>query len=275
MHDDEELRAQLEIARATIASQSMRIHELEQAVQRGRGADALREILQLSAIVGETVGQAPYRALLQGIIQAAQRLFDAGAASIALLDHQTNELIFEAAVETQIVGLRFPAHQGIAGWVMMTGEPLAVADVRRDPRFARDFAETTGYLPKSILAVPLLVGEDVEGVLEILDKANDAAFDLDDMEAAALFARPAAVAVEQARMVRSVGTAIIEELRRLATERGQTDLAEAAHAALSDGSGVSAQTLELARLVHRLARRGDRGTQLAIDILTSVVKYLA
>jgi signal transduction protein with GAF and PtsI domain len=271
--EESDFRRELERAHATIASQAMQIHQLEEAAQRESGLDALREILQMSEIVGEAIGQSPYRALLQGILQAARRLFDAAAASVALLDHDANELVFEAATDAHIVGLRFPAHQGIAGWVVMTGEPLVVSDVQRDPRFAQDFAQSTGYVPRSILAVPLMVREDVEGVLSVLDKANNATFGLDDMEAAALFARPAAVAVEQARMVSSVGTMLVAELSRLASERGNADLTRASEAALAGSSSTAGQTLELARLVHRLGQRGERATQLAIDVLSSVARY--
>jgi GAF domain-containing protein len=274
MTEDSELRRELDAARATLATQAMQITQLQSEVQRQSGVQALRELLQLSDIVGVTVGQSPYRALLDGIVNAARRIFDAGAASILLLDHETNELVFQAATGGgDVINMRLPAYQGIAGWVVMTGEPIAVGDVRRDPRWAKDFAATTGYIPQSIMAAPLIVGEDVEGVLEVLDKASAASFGLDDMDLLGLFARPAAIAVEQARMVTGIGGLLVKELERLADEHGDTDLAQAAEVALSDGQRTPDQTLELARLVHQLGRRGDRARQLAIDVLTSVITY--
>src|SRR5438270_13342957 len=97
MTEDSELRRELDAARAALASQAMQISQLQGEVQRQSGVQALRELLQLSDIVGVTVGQSPYRALLDGIVNAARRIFDAGAASILLLDHETNELVFQAA----------------------------------------------------------------------------------------------------------------------------------------------------------------------------------
>jgi GAF domain-containing protein len=253
----------------------MQIHRLEQESQQRADVEALREVLALADIVGVAVGHVPYRALLEGIVTAAARLFDAGAASIALLDHESNELVFEASTGgSDVVGMRFPAHQGIAGWVVMTGEAIAVSDVQRDPRFAKDFASSTGYIPRSILAVPLIVGAEVEGVLEVLDKASAASFGLDDMDLLSLFARPAAVAVEQARMVTSMGSILVGELSRLAQEQGQDELAQAAHRALAAGSPTTDQTLELARLAHDLGRRGERARQLAIDVLTSIARSM-
>ncbi len=52
----------------------------------------------------------------------------------------------------------------------MSGEGIAVADVAQDMRFAREVAETTSFVPSTILAVPLVDGRDgVVGVLELLD----------------------------------------------------------------------------------------------------------
>lgn len=275
MSEESNLRGELEAARATVATQAVQINQLQQQSQNKSGIAALRELLQLSDIVGVTVGQTPYRALLDGIVNAARKIFDAGAASILLVDHDTNELVFQAATGggDDVLNMRFPAYQGIAGWVVMTGEPIAVGDVRRDPRWAKDFAKSTGYIPKSIMAAPLIVGEDVEGVLEVLDKANSASFGLDDMDLLGLFARPAAIAVEQARMVTNIGGLLVTELGHLAEGSGDTDLAHAAQETLADGHQTPDQTLELARLVHTLSRRGERARQLAIDVLASVAKY--
>ncbi len=273
LSEEADLRRELEEARAAIAAQALQIHRLEQAAASSAAPGSLRDLLELSEVIGATVGESPYRLLLSGLIEAAKKLFDAAAASVLMLDHATNELVFEASSDQEVLGMRFPAHQGIAGWVMMTGEPIAVGDVRRDPRFARDFAESTGYVPKSILAVPMIVGDEVEGVMEILDKKSAASFGLDDMELMGMFARPAAVGVEQARLVRDIGTMLVRELQRLATERENVELAEAASTALGEDVSASEQTLELARLVHRVARRGDRSRQLALEILNAVLRF--
>jgi GAF domain-containing protein len=271
--DDQALEHELNAARSTIANQAIQIQRLQQAAESQGAPAILRELLELSEIVGATVGETPYRQLLNGIAEAARRLFDAGAASILLLDQETNELVFEAGTGSgEVVGRRIPAHQGIAGWTAMSGEPIAVGDVRQDPRWAKDFAQSTGYVPSSILSVPMFSGEDVVGVLQVLDKASAASFGLDDMELLGLFAGPAAIAVEQARMVQNIGRILVRELGQLAEQRGEGDIAAAAQSVLSDSAGASDQTLELARLVHSLARQGERHRQLALEILASVVR---
>ncbi|HZU14686.1 MAG TPA: GAF domain-containing protein [Chloroflexota bacterium] len=268
----EDLQRELVAARATVADQAVEIRQLREELAGANGAAPLRDLLQLSTVAGETIGSSSYRALLLGIIEAACRLFDAAAASVLILDHETNELVFVAATDKSVLGLRFPSHQGIAGWVAMTGEPIAVSDVRRDPRFASGFAQSTGYVPRSIMAAPLLLGDDVEGVIEVLDKNDNTSFGLDDMEMLGLFAHPIAIAVGQAQMVTNVGRMLLDTLAEVAEGRGDTGLAGLIGRALAGDAEPSEQTLALARLVHTIGRRGERARRLALDILESVAR---
>lgn len=276
MSEVEDLRRELEFARSIIARQSEEINRLERSEERITAVDVLREVMELGDIAGTALGQGRYQALLEGIIAAAQHLFNARAASIMLLDGASGELVFEASTDREaggILGMRFPANQGIAGWVVMTGEPLAVGDVRQDPHFARDVAQSTGYLPDSILAVPLIVHDGVEGVLEVLDKRGGTSFDLDDIALLSLFARPAALAVEQARLVSGIGKLLLQELANLAGTRGNVALQEAVHIAVERESPLAGETLELARLLQNLTRQGKAEQQLATDLLRSIARY--
>jgi len=76
------------------------------------------------------------------------------------------------------------------------GQPIEIADVTRDPRFARDVAESTGYVPRAILAMPLETDRAMLGVIEDLDRRKDGGSGARDMELLALFARQAALAIE-------------------------------------------------------------------------------
>jgi GAF domain-containing protein len=166
-------------------------------------------------------------ALLQSVVDATVVLFDAEAASIALHDPATDRLVFEVAAGGQgggVVGLSIPVDEGIAGYVFTTGAPLALADVERDARFGRSAAEQTGYVPRSLVAVPLVDDEGTIGVLEVIDKRADGSFDLRDIELATVFARQAAVAIRAARVERDTATLLRSALLVLAgAETGRTD----------------------------------------------------
>ena len=117
--------------------------------------------------------RAPMLNDLEAAVTAARQLFGAAACSCALVDDDGGELEFVAASGAgadAIIGVRLPVNRGIAGWAATSGEPIGVADVERDARFARDVAESTAYIPKTVLAAPLMSWEgEVSGVVEILD----------------------------------------------------------------------------------------------------------
>ena len=140
-----------------------------------------------------------YRSLLQATVEVARAIFHAKAASVFLLDQEADELVFEAVAGEGagvLVGKRFPSSTGVAGWVLTTGQPLVVDDLTADTRFSREAAESTGYVPRGLMAVPLLVEERALGVLEVLDRPADSTFTLAEMNLLGLFANQAAVALD-------------------------------------------------------------------------------
>src|SRR5881275_1718034 len=165
--------------------------------------------LQAAVAAGVFAAEDGYRSLLRATVEVARAIFKAKAASVFLLDEKADELVFEAVAgegADTLVGRRFPSSTGIAGWVLVTGQPLVIEDVAADPRFGRDAAESTGFVPKGLMAVPLLHEENALGVLEVLDRPRDARFTLAEMELLGLFANQAAIALDllqRARRARS------------------------------------------------------------------------
>jgi GAF domain-containing protein len=139
------------------------------------------------------------------VVEVARAIFNAQASSIFLLDEESDELVFEAIAgpgADTLIGQRFPSSTGIAGWVLVTRQPLVIEDVTEDPRFAKDVAETTGYVPKGLMAVPLLHEERSLGVLEVLDRPQRTQFSLVEMDLLGLFANQAAIALDLLRRAR-------------------------------------------------------------------------
>jgi GAF domain-containing protein len=155
--------------------------------------------LRAAVAAGVVGSDESYRALLAAIVEVARSIFHAKASSILLLDEEAEELVFEAVVgqgEDTLLGTRFPAGKGIAGWVLATRTPLVIEDVHQDPRFAKDVAEDTGYVPSGLMAAPLLHDERALGVLSVLDRPEQSLFSLQEMELLGLFANQAAIAVD-------------------------------------------------------------------------------
>lgn len=155
--------------------------------------------LRAAVAAGVVGSEDSFRALLAAIVEVARSIFGARASSILLLDEKADELVFEAVVgegEDTLLGSRFPAGKGIAGWVLATRTPLVIEDVQQDPRFAKDVAEGTGYVPSGLMAAPLLHDERALGVLSVLDRPEQSLFSLKEMELLGLFANQASIAVD-------------------------------------------------------------------------------
>jgi GAF domain-containing protein len=159
----------------------------------------MSEDLRAAVAAGVLGADEAHRALLQSVVDTARAIFAAQASSIFLLDEDADELVFEAVAgegSAELVGVRFPAGTGIAGWVATTRQPLVVDDVGGDPRFAREAAEATGYVPRALMAAPLLVEDRILGVLNVLDRDSARPFTLDEMELLAHFAAQAAIGLD-------------------------------------------------------------------------------
>jgi GAF domain-containing protein len=178
--------------------------------------------LRAAVAAGALAAREGHRPLLQAIVEVARAIFGARAASIMLLDEAAGELVFEAVTgegEDTLVGRRIPSGTGIAGWVAQSGQPLVVEDVARDPRFAVEEARRTGYMPKGLMAVPLLRQERVLGVLHVLDRPERRRFSVAEMDLLGLFANQAAVALDlllQARRIEALLAASGDELEAVA-----------------------------------------------------------
>ncbi len=197
-------------------------------IQEPQLAEQLTRLVQAIQASGKAILPRSSDALLQSIVEAAARIFSAGAASIALVNEQEQTLEFKVSVgpSNDIIGKSIPINKGIAGYVAMTGQPIAVSNVDTDPRFNREFSKSTGYVPTSILATPLLLGERVIGVMEILDKISAASFGLQDMELLGMFAHQAALAINQAQQMERLTEALALGLERLAASDLNADSGE-------------------------------------------------
>ena len=212
----------------------------------------MSEDLNAAVAAGVLGSEEQFRALLQSIVDVARAIFRAKASSILLLDEETDELVFEAAADEAseaLIGKRFPSSAGIAGFVLVSRQPLVIEDVLADPRFSKETAESTGFVPKGLMAVPLLHEEAALGVLEVLDRPQDAKFTLAEMELLGLFASQAAIALD-----------LLQRARR-------------AQAALA-GEGELAVIARLAKTLEERRDEDDTSRASALRLLAEVEKLL-
>lgn len=170
--------------------------------------------LRAAVAAGVLGAEGLYAQLLRSVVEVARAIFGAKASSVFLLDEATDELVFAAVAgegEEHLVGTRIPSSTGIAGWVLVTRQPLVLEDLQNDPRFARDVAEATGYVPSGLMAVPLLHEERALGVLQVLDRPKRSRFTLQEMELLGLFGNQAAIALDLLQRAREARAVLQED----------------------------------------------------------------
>jgi GAF domain-containing protein len=171
----------------------------------------MSEDLRAAVAAGVLGAEEEHRLLLQSVVEVARAIFAARASSVFLLDEDADELVFEAVSgegAESLIGQRIPSSTGIAGWVLVTRQPLVLEDVANDPRFAKDVAESTGYVPQGLMCAPLLHEEKALGVLNVLDRASQ--FTLEEMELLGLFANQAAIALDLLQRARRAQAVLAE-----------------------------------------------------------------
>jgi GAF domain-containing protein len=204
--------------------------------------DGLRAAVAAGVIGADTA----YRSLLRSIVEVARAIFSAQRSSIFLLDEESDELVFEAVAgdeEQGLIGTRIPSSTGIAGWTLVTRQPLVIEDLTQDPRHAREVAEKTGYVPKGIMSVPLLVEERALGVLQVLDRPQRPGFTLQEMDLLGMFANQAAIALDLLQRSRRAKAAL---------EQGGGDLGVVARLAASLDELVEDDRAKAMRLLEAL-----------------------
>jgi predicted Ser/Thr protein kinase len=136
--------------------------------------------------------------LLEAIVRTTAGVFEAAAASIALVDGATSELVYQAAWGAgadEVVGMRLTPGQGLGGSAVESGEGVAIPDCRSDPRFAAGVAVKTGYVPYTMLVAPLKREGETIGALSVLDRRDGGSYGPGDLARAGLFADLAVTAI--------------------------------------------------------------------------------
>ena len=270
------LASQLEDARLKNEQQAALIERLL-ANQADTGfADDIRRALLTTANAASIGAPVSHATALEYIVETASELLDAQASSLFLTDEERDELVFVVALGSKaedVKQFRVPIGHGIAGYVAASGQPIAISEAAKDPRFAQEIADAVDYTPKTILCVPLILKDSVIGVLELMDKVDDQLFTPTDMEILGRFANLAAITIDESRLTHDISRLF----RALLTDIAQGNSLTGAAMRFADSSvdfPENADAIRLAGLVHEISSRNDAGRLLSIEILTSLSNYL-
>jgi GAF domain-containing protein len=247
-----------------------------------RFVEELRSAIVAGSVVDTLTSPAPVTRLLEMIVRAAARTIPCPEGALLLVDHERGVLTFDVVIGSTaatVSDLTVPLGHGIAGLVAVSGQALAVANAQDDPRHARDVAEQSGYLPTTILAVPVMssAGTPV-GVLELLDRQGQPTFDLDDMDLLGMFAEQLAAVLELRRSQQMLGAGVGSALASLgglpAETAGQVATRVQAIVDRVEGDDQARRALELSSLVAAISGRGEAEHEACVAVLRAFADYL-
>jgi signal transduction histidine kinase/putative methionine-R-sulfoxide reductase with GAF domain len=157
----------------------------------------VRELKTLYGIGKAVTSLLDLERLLNRIVEAAVFLSGAEEGFLLLVDGETGELYMRAGKglgERYARGFRVKVDDSIAGQVVKTGKPILFGSTKEKVKVK------TGYLVKSLLNVPLKVGDKVIGVLSVDNATSGKAFTDNDIFLLSALADYAAIAIENARL---------------------------------------------------------------------------
>jgi diguanylate cyclase (GGDEF)-like protein len=159
--------------------------DLEHFLERHKSSFTLRSEIDLDLVLRE-------------ILRKANEFVPSESGSILLDDpfrkmaaRHENELVFIATFGSgseDLVGMRLSASQGIVGRVYQTGSPYLSEDVHSDEFFFAKIDEDLGFKTHSIVCVPVYIGKNVCGVLELINRSDGRVFSQRDMTLLEIFA---------------------------------------------------------------------------------------
>ncbi|MDQ3221376.1 MAG: GAF domain-containing protein [Pyrinomonadaceae bacterium] len=231
----------------------------------------LIETVDIANVLTEPLTQS-----IANLLQVSAADINSDEASVLIRDGDEGDLRFlsatgEAAVK--LLNLKVPAGKGIAGFVLSSGQPMAVSDVGEEESFYSEVDKTTGYSTQMILATPLSYKGEVIGVLEYINRRGEPPFEPftpAEMDKAALFAEAIASLVnayESAKLFRDLGDKVL-------AGENKDDITDVRDwlKGLRD-SAEHREMLDLAVLMREIASRGEAERTICRELLESILRF--
>ena len=160
----------------------------------------LSTLLKFSALINSSL---EIESVLNNAMKWAEEFINAEASSIYELDEMNNELYIRLArgeKKEPIKSIKLKVGEGVAGWVVQSGQPIVVHDVRNEKKFSSKYDKMTGFKTRSLICVPLTLRGKTIGAIQVINKKSKEAFNNADLEILTGMSHQIAVAMENAKL---------------------------------------------------------------------------
>lgn len=218
----------------------------------------------------------PLTRSIEELLRVTAEDINSGEASVLIRDGDEGDLRFLAAigeVAEKLIDIKVPAGKGIAGFVLSSGQPMAVSNVEEDSTFYADVDKATGYSTEMILATPLQFEGETIGVLEYINRKGPPPykpFTPEEMDRASRFAGALASLVhayESAKLLHELGDKLIDDKEKFDLDEIRSWLANLR------GGAEHREMMDLAFMVREIAGRGEAERQMCREMLHSIMRY--
>jgi signal transduction histidine kinase len=246
--------------------------EADKLAMLQRAEQDLRELHLLYQVGQSLTRNLDLASLIEEIQQRVPEVMGVERCSIMLMDADRHALVVNALDEKTGERREFylPPDHGIAGWVVNNGVGQIVNDVENDPRWYDGIDHNVDFVTRSMICAPIQHGERVVGVIEAINKRSGEPFTDQDLRLLTTLAAQAAIAVENARLVRSLQ----EERDRLLAKEAEVraTIARDLHDGPTQSIGAIAMNIEF---VKRLLRAMPDRVERELDVLGELVQKTA
>jgi PAS domain S-box-containing protein len=136
--------------------------------------------------------------VLESVLERAVTLLRVTGGEVAIYEEDTRELVVVASsLEKETTGTRLQVGEGAMGTVAKTLEPLIIPSYHEWLGQSAKYVDVTVH---SVMAAPLLIGRRLVGALAMVHSDPARVFDQEDLRRLNMFAPPAAIAIENARL---------------------------------------------------------------------------
>jgi signal transduction histidine kinase/transcriptional regulator with GAF, ATPase, and Fis domain len=197
-------------AQAAVAIENARLYQ--------RSERQTRQLATLNRIGRTLTSSLDPERVPELIIEQVRQLLNVEEGSLLLADQETGDLVFAyttGPIGQRLLGQRLPRGAGLAGYVFANGQSVIVNDAQHDERFDNRTDKTTGFVTRTLLAVPLRGVGGVQGVIEALNRRDGGRFTPEDQQLLEALSDQAVIALENARRFAQVDRALARRAQEL------------------------------------------------------------
>jgi len=172
-------------------------------MEKDKELQNLDEYVKLSEFTNVEIGLAAAKTInnaLEQVMDKIGEIFSPVTHALLLIDKETEKLYYKLVKgksADKLANHKIPKGEGLASWVVEKKLPDFIEDAKSDPRSSKNIEKLTDYEIKSIIAVPLEVTDKTIGVFQLINKADEGTYSVDDLNIMKTIVEYASLAIEK------------------------------------------------------------------------------